>query len=255
MKLSSPNSFSIAETRAIVADLFTPNPLIYWVDFLISAVIGYTCAVGYVFSPIFSAQQIICLVVAGFALHRVDNFIHEISHFRTDTRMRSFVIGWNVLAGVPTLMPSFFFDNHLLHHRASTFGTNRDCEYVPLARGRWRNVVFFVSEMFMQPIFVIIRFTIVTPISFLHPAWRQWVLENFSSFVFVWPCRHEVPKDAPRLGGDGHWLLAVGDDRDRDHADDHWPVVLWVADLRAGRFWPVASLSTFADRPQLHERW
>ncbi len=199
MGSSSPNTFSIAEFRAIVADLFTPNLLIYWADLLISITIAYTFAVAYLFfTPLFSAQQILCLIVAGFALHRVDNFIHEISHFRTDARMRSFVIGWNLLAGIPTLMPSFFFDNHLLHHRASSFGTNRDCEYVPLGLGRWKNVAFFMSEMFLQPIFVIIRFTLVTPVSFLHPRWRQWVLENFSSFVFVWPCHHKVPKDAPR---------------------------------------------------------
>ncbi len=40
-------SFSMAEARQIVRDLFTPNPWIYWTDFLLSLTIAMAAAMGW----------------------------------------------------------------------------------------------------------------------------------------------------------------------------------------------------------------
>ena len=40
---TGPRTFSAVEARPLVADLFTPNPLIYWADFLGAAVGGHPC--------------------------------------------------------------------------------------------------------------------------------------------------------------------------------------------------------------------
>jgi hypothetical protein len=34
-------SFSLAEARQIVRDLFDPNPWIYWIDFSVSLALGF----------------------------------------------------------------------------------------------------------------------------------------------------------------------------------------------------------------------
>ena len=198
MRPSHSESIDIADARAIVHDLFKPNLWIYWGDFLISLTIAYGCAIAYFNASLFSPQQIICFVVSGFALHRVTNYIHEVSHLRSKRALRSFRIGWDILAGIPTLMPSFFFDTHMAHHNTGHYGTRTDCEYVPLGNGPYRKIALFLGQLFLQPLFVIVRFVLVTPISFLHPKLRQWVLENYSSFVFVFPCPRTIPENAPR---------------------------------------------------------
>jgi fatty acid desaturase len=192
-------SVFLTEAREMVGDLFHPNPYIYWADMLVTLAVATASTVIFLFAPLLSWPQIIGFFIAPFALHRLANFIHEVAHFRTNKQMRSFIIGWDLLVGVMTMMPSFFFDTHMLHHNGNVFGTKHDCEYVPLGRGSFGTLTMFMGQIFLQPIMVIIRFTILAPISFLHPRLRQWVLENCSSFVFVWPCPRELPANAPRL--------------------------------------------------------
>ncbi|MEK6248292.1 MAG: hypothetical protein N2C12_08940, partial [Planctomycetales bacterium] len=109
------SKFSIYEAREIVKDLMAPNPRIYWADFLVTITIAFGSAGVYML--MFPAwESIVAFFVAGFALHRLANFMHEVAHFKTNKSMRSFLYGWNIMAGVPMLMPSYFFDNHLAHH-------------------------------------------------------------------------------------------------------------------------------------------
>lgn len=192
-------SYPIAESRAIVADLFEPSARIYWADLLITIGIAYGCASVYFLSPLFSAQQIICYFVAGFALHRISNFIHEVAHLNAKRKLRRFQVAWNVLVGVPTLMPSFFFEYHMGHHNTRHYGTKHDGEYLPIGRGPLRNILLFLTQIFIQPLFAISRFVIVTPISFLHPKWRLWVLTHYSAFVFNFPYRRRISGDEPRI--------------------------------------------------------
>lgn len=194
----SVNQFKTAEARAIVADLCHPNPVIYWVDFLLSVSVAYGFAISYFFAPLFSVQQIVSFFIAGFALHRVANYIHEIAHLKSKRWLKSFCVGWDILGGIPMLMPSFFFDKHMAHHNTREYATSGDCEYIPLGRGPLTSIALFMGQVLIQPLFVLVRFLFFTPISFLHPKLREWVLTNFSSFVFVFPCPHEIPAKAPR---------------------------------------------------------
>jgi len=102
------------------------------------------------------------------------------------------------MVGVPTLMPSFFLEYHMGHHNARHYGTKHDGEYLPIGRGPLRNIFFFLTQIFIQPVFVIIRFLIVTPVSFLHPKLRLWVLTHLSSFVFNFPYRRAISGNEPR---------------------------------------------------------
>lgn len=201
MSTSHSDALLIPESRAIVRDLMKPNPLIYWVDFLITVSIGYTAA-GFYFlladwGQAWSPQQIICFVVAAFAFHRVANFMHELSHFRRTKSMKSFYYGWNILAGVPMMIPSYFFEAHLAHHTVEHYGTGSDCEYVPVGKGPLGKIARFFGQLFLQPLYVLTRFILVAPLEFVHPGIRRWTLNRFSKFVFVWRCNHDLPHDAP----------------------------------------------------------
>ncbi|GIX00410.1 MAG: fatty acid desaturase [Pirellulaceae bacterium] len=193
----SSEPFSVAKARDIVRDLFEHRPALYWADFLCSLTIGYGAASIYLSAPWFSSLQIVSFLVAGFALFRVGSFIHEIVHM-PGRQMRSFKIAWNVLAGIPMLMPSFFYLNHIDHHSPKHYGTGQDGEYLPLGNGPMRDLLYFFLQVLLLPVAMFLRFAIVTPISFCSPRVRQWALERFSSFVINLKYRHEIPRNAPR---------------------------------------------------------
>ena len=210
MSTASPN-FSVAEARKLVSDLFTPNPWIYWLDLLVTLAVAYTAAVIFLLSSHLSIAAIVCYAVAGIGLFRAALFMHEVVHFRRGD-MVSFKIAWNVLAGIPMLTPSFLYDSHLAHHNTHHYGTGNDGEYLPLGVGSLGNILRFLIQIFCLPLFVGLRFFIGTPISFLHPRLRQWILERASSFVINFSYRRAIPENAPRriwaLVELGCWLRA-----------------------------------------------
>ncbi len=185
-----------AQARAIVADLFVRNAAFYWADFIVCLVVGYGCALVYLTAPLLSARQIVCFFVAACALYRLASFMHEIVHFRRG-EMRVFKVAWNLLAGIPMLTPSFFYESHNDHHSARHYGTGDDGEYLPLGRGPLRGIGFFLAQIFVQPILVTLRF-LLAPATFVHPRLRRWVLERASSFVIDFQHRRTIPDNAPR---------------------------------------------------------
>ena len=195
--MSGTTSFSVPHARDLVKDLFHHRPVVYWTDFLVTISIGYSAAVVYFNARLFSPLQVASLFITGFALFRLGSFIHEIVHFR-GKEMRSFVIGWNILAGIPLLSPSFFYGNHIGHHSTRHYGTGQDGEYLPLGSGVLREILYFYLQVLVLPVAILFRFLIVTPISFMHPGVRKWALERYSSFVINIRYRHEIPPNAPR---------------------------------------------------------
>ena len=188
----------IREGRRLVADLLRPRPWIYWTDFLITLTIGYSAAFVYLGAPNFSVLQLVTLLVTGFALYRASIFMHEIVHFRRG-EMRAFTVVWNILAGIPMLVPSFLYESHIAHHNTRHYGTRNDGEYLPLGLGSYRHLLGFLGQIVLLPAFVVFRFGVLVPISFLHPRLRQWVLERASSFVINFRHRREIPENAPRF--------------------------------------------------------
>jgi fatty acid desaturase len=187
----------IQQARRLVADLLAPNPVIYWADFIASLVLGYGATFVYLEAAPFSATQIAAWLVAGLALFRLSLFIHEIVHFRRG-EMTAFKAAWNLLAGIPLLMPSFLYEHHLDHHNARHYGTPRDGEYLPLGVARLRTMLGYLAEIAILPALAVLRFLVGTPLSFLHPRLRQFMLERCSPLVINLRYRREIPADAPR---------------------------------------------------------
>jgi fatty acid desaturase len=188
--------FDVGQARRIVGDLFQHRPLIYWADFLVTLTIGYTASYCYYSAPIGSARQIVCLLIAGFALFRAGTFLHEIVHLSGRT-LWAFRGAWNVLAGIPMLMPSFFYSNHLDHHSVHHYGTGKDGEYLPLGSGTLRELLGFWLQPLLLPVFIFSRYLIGTPISFLHWRLRRWILEHASSYGINLRYRLTIPSHAP----------------------------------------------------------
>jgi fatty acid desaturase len=183
-------TFSLAEARSIVRDLFTPNERIYWADFLATIFLGHLCfaLVRLTFIlPIDSIGTKLLIAAIPFsiqcaAFYRAVMFVHEIVHM-PDRQLRAFRVAWNLLCGIPFFVPSFTYYSHLDHHRRKMFGTENDGEYLPLASMSPWWILFYLSQCLWVPPLAVIRFGIITPLTWLSPAFRRFIHQRASSLV------------------------------------------------------------------------
>ncbi len=188
----------LAEARRIVEDLFTPNPLIYWADFLFSIGVGWSAFVLALTLPAFSAAQFGCSVIATLALYRAVIFTHELAHLKKGT-FKVFRFVWNVTCGVPLMVPSFTYRGvHNDHHKRDVYGTTADGEYLPFAAERPTKIIVYLLLVFVLPVMTAGRFIVLTPLSYLHGNLRRLVWERASSLAIDLSYRR--PASSPRDG-------------------------------------------------------
>jgi fatty acid desaturase len=192
MAITQPDAtFSIGQARNIVKDLFEPNPWIYWFDFLTSLSVGLAAFLAcYFASPMLGPRWQAWLwpvsaalyVIACLGLYRATLFIHELTHLRRGT-FTAFRIAWNVLLGIPMLLPSFLYYAHVSHHARKHYGTDGDGEYVSWGVGPAWQIVFYLSQSFVIPLLAVVRFAILAPITWISPRVRSLVARHASSLV------------------------------------------------------------------------
>nr|WP_205010647.1 fatty acid desaturase [Nitrosomonas oligotropha] len=171
------------EAHHLVRDLMTPNPWIYWTDFLFHITLGWAAFFTALFSPFFSLWQLGGFIVAVPALYRSAIFVHELAHLKKGT-FQNFRLVWNIICGVPFMIPSFTYDGvHNDHHKPDVYGTSADGEYLPFATRKPAEMVFYVLLSFLIPIALAVRFVLLTPISYLIPPLRKIVWERASSLT------------------------------------------------------------------------
>lgn len=192
----APPADPIAQARRLVADLFQARPWIYWTDLLVTVAVAYSAAAVYLRSQPGSLVQLISFAVCGFALFRAGSFVHEIAHLRSG-EMTGFAAGWNLLCGIPMIMPSHFYGNHIDHHNSHHYGTVQDGEYLPLGAGPLRDIAWFFAQVPLLPGYIALRL-LLAPLTFLHPRLRELALERCSSYVINFRHRLRVPARAPR---------------------------------------------------------
>lgn len=200
----------IREMSEIVGRDLKPRPRVYWADFLASAALAYAATIALLGAPWLGLAlwvQALCWLVAGFALFRLGTFIHEIQHLRRG-ELRGFKIAWNLLYGVPFLMPSFMYANHGDHHSLRKYGTEQDGEYLPLASGTKSGLVAYFLEIPLLPLLAVLRFALLVPPSLLNRRARRWLLERASSYGINLHYRREVRDD--ELYGWTAWADAAG---------------------------------------------
>jgi fatty acid desaturase len=207
------SSFSLATARHLVSDLFAPRPWIYWTDFLVSAAIG-NAAIGILFVAVREpsrfapslplavriAAGLAAYIVGSLAFYRISLFIHELAHMRSGA-MPVFRVAWNLLCGIPFLIPSFVYASHIGHHRRNLYGTELDGEYLAFGLESPWSIVKHLAMNFVLPILTVLRFLVIGPISWFVPPLRRRVLRHASSMVIDFRYRRpEAASRSERLG-------------------------------------------------------
>jgi fatty acid desaturase len=163
----------------LTRDLNVPKSAIYWADMLGSALLGYAALFAAMFvKPAWLAVGI--GLIAVLALYRAGSFIHELTHIKKGA-VKGFRFTWNLVVGVPLLVPSFMYEGvHNQHHAKRYYGTVDDPEYLPLALMHpWTLPVFLIAAA-LAPIGMLIRFGILAPLSLLSPKLRNAVVGRYS---------------------------------------------------------------------------
>lgn len=200
---ASSRAFPLREAHNLVRDLMKPNPWIYWTDFLFHISLGWAAFIVVLSTPLLSPVQILAGIVATLAFYRAAIFIHELAHLKKGT-FGLFRFVWNMTCGIPLLIPSFTYDGvHNDHHKPDVYGTAGDGEYVPFATLKPVAMVGYVMLSFLLPLFFIVRFLLLTPISYFIPPLRRLVWERASSLTI--DMNYKRAPDAIR--NDRHWKL------------------------------------------------
>ncbi|WP_405051471.1 fatty acid desaturase family protein [Sphingomonas sp.] len=190
----------------VTRDHNTADARIYWADLLASAAVGYAGLAGAILlQPV--GLAVVAAVVAVLALYRAGSFIHELTHIR-HREVPGFRFGWNLIVGIPLLVPSFLYEGvHTLHHAKTRYGTVEDPEYLPLALMKpWTLPLFVVASM-LAPVALLFRFAVLTPLSLLSPKLRTIVVERFSGLQ-INPLFRRRPAEG-ELARIWHWQEAA----------------------------------------------
>lgn len=177
------HSLPVDELARLVTDLQKPSPRVYWIDLLgcvLVASFGF-----YLSAPFPDALAdnpllgVLGLVIAGFALYRASYFNHEIAH--QSRRLPGFELGWNLLIGIPLLIPSYVYSDHRNHHSVTSFGTDADVEYFTSEMRGLRGAAAVLGVAFVLPIVYVARFLLVPPLAWVSPRVRYWADTRASS--------------------------------------------------------------------------
>ena len=186
-------------------DLNVARADIYWPDFLISAALGYAgLLVAILAGPVWAVLP--GGVVAMLALYRAASFIHELTHIRKGA-LPGFRLVWNLLVGIPLLIPSFMYESvHTQHHAKTRYGTADDPEYLPLALMKPWSLPLFIIVAALAPIGLILRFGVLTPLGLVIPPLRRTIVARYSALSINPAYRRRMPEGDFRR--DWHWQEA-----------------------------------------------
>ena len=178
----NPAFDSLAGVRTLIDPLFRIRPVIYWLDFIVTMILGW--------SSFFVAAQIswhawigklalsfICAVI----FFRGTIFVHELAHIRK-TDLVGFQWAWNLFCGMFFFIPDYTYLPHTFHHRPGSFSTIDDPEYIPVPFQRPGEILAPFFIFLFIPFLMALRFLIVGPISLVMDGKiREWVLRHVST--------------------------------------------------------------------------
>ncbi len=161
--------FSLKEAKALVKDLGRPVAAIYWTDFLLSICTAHILLAAEIraadWMPLSGASFVLArlgmFTIAALLYMRSVMFIHELVHLRSDS-FRGFRVAWNLLCGIPCMVPSFMYYPHVDHHRRKSYGTDHDGEYIELSHKHPAYIVLFILVALIVPPLAFFRFLVLT---------------------------------------------------------------------------------------------
>ncbi len=182
--------FSVGRAKNLVKSMNRPTAWIYWTDFLTSIIAGHVCFNALLYndrwlngSPVFVWSIRACLYVAVVLLFlRSVMFTHELIHL-PKVGYGSFRVVWNLLCGIPFMIPSFMYYPHVDHHRRKSYGTDDDAEYLNLSHQPPRAIVIYLLLTLITPLVVFLRFAVLAPIGWFIPKVRAWTFHRASTMA------------------------------------------------------------------------
>ena len=198
VSLASPirvrQPLNVAEIVKEIGPDFESNRTIYWSDLLASAFVGWSALIISARVPFGSPLHVVATLVAIFALLRAALFIHELSHLKRG-QIPGFELGWNLIVGIPLMMPSLMYvGSHMDHHKRTGFGTNDDPEYAQIARWSRLRLVTFVLTVTLLPLVLPLRWGVLGPLSRFFPSLRRLVVGKLSTLVINSSYVRPMPK-------------------------------------------------------------
>ena len=190
---ANEDELPIRHLRQALDDLMDPRPAFYWMDFLASITCFYASFAASALLPLNNPLKPVGAVVAAVSLYRAVVFIHELVHLSSG-RVPGFRIAWNLLCGIPLLVPSFLYGSHRDHHARRAYGTIKDGEYRPWGcpHNRIGIVLFVLSSVLAMPASAL-RFGLLGPLSWFSGSVREWVAIYASSLVVEPRYRRDPP--------------------------------------------------------------
>ncbi len=177
----------------LTRDIATARPAIYWPDMLLSAALGYAALAGAILLET-PALAVLSGIVSALAFYRALLFIHELTHIHK-TALPGFRFAWNLLVGIPMLIPSLMYEGvHTLHHARTRYGTVEDPEYLPLALMKPWSLPLFTVTALLLPVGLILRFAVLVPLGVIIPPLRKLVWERASSLSINPEFRRRPPE-------------------------------------------------------------
>ena len=193
-KSAIPDDAAMLRAAAdLTREFSVAKPAIYWPDMLASAFAGYAALAGAILAGN-AALAVACGLVAVLALYRAASFIHELTHIRKGA-LPGFRLGWNLIVGIPLMIPSFMYEDvHTQHHARTRYGTANDPEYLPLALMKPWSLPLFILVAALMPVGVLLRFGVLTPLSLIFPPLRRKVVAEFSALSINPAYRRRPPE-------------------------------------------------------------
>ncbi len=187
--------------HALLHDLSPLRESIYWADFLMTSGLAYLSFGLALSNARASWSELAWLVVSSCAVYRMTLFTHELAHVSA-RELRAFRRVWNLVCGVPLLVPSFLYEMHAEHHDRRSYASLRDGEYRAFALlPRAEGVSSVLGALLAVPLLVL-RFLVLAPLSWLLPPLRRFVLSKMSALVIEFRYERAVPSPLP-----ARWLL------------------------------------------------
>ncbi|MEE1878056.1 fatty acid desaturase family protein [Altererythrobacter litoralis] len=193
--ISADDKEMLRAARDLTKGLGEARAAWYWPDMLASLAIGYGAMAGAILAD--NLALVVALgLVSALALYRALMFIHELTHIHRDA-LPGFRTAWNLLVGIPMLVPSFMYEGvHTLHHKRTQYGTVEDPEYLPLALMKPWSLPSFVLIALLAPIGLLLRFAVLVLLGVVIPPLRRLVWERASALMINPEFRRKPPEGA-----------------------------------------------------------
>ena len=165
----------LVNVHQTMQDLRVHSAPFYWADLLLCATIFWTLV-------LLGCQSLrwfpVALIVGSLALYRMALFTHEICHFKSGV-LPGFEATWNVVCGVPILLPSYMLNSHVDHHATRSYGTPADPEYLPFASFPQLRRSFLLGSA-LVPVAMVVRSLILVPAAWVLPGLHVYLRERLT---------------------------------------------------------------------------